>query len=222
MILNFIFVHLNAFILVFWIIFSFIIAFRFFSPLWVKSNNHFISKIIERVRNISYKKLIFITIGINILLGIFLTWGQYHVWATATNYTKMFVKLPLPSAVPIVSYLEWTRHLFFENHLGYFLYYAWGHFWLNIFISFILSSALYFIFKFWESKRGSFDEHGPELFLILSLISGWPGILAFISLGFIFVILFSAYSNFRGVKIVKIEPAFMLLALLLYLLLVFL
>lgn len=190
MILNFIFSYLNAIVLAIWIVFLIIVAIRFFRPAWVKS--------------ISYWKFILIAIGLNIFYGLFVTWGQYYVWANGGIVTQTLLNSPLPKQV---SFFEWARPLF-ENHLGYFLFYIWGRFWLYIFISFLISGILYFLFRVWKSYRGSFTEQGPELLLVLMLISGYPGILILIPLGFIFSILLFGFYYFKGDKVVNIEPAF--------------
>jgi hypothetical protein len=197
--LNFIFSHLNAIILIIWIIFLFFIAIRFFKPAWVK--------------DISFLKLALIAFAINIFYGLFITWGQYHVWAVSKDMTHALINLPLPGNVPFPPYLEWIRPLF-ENHLGYFLYYVLGRVWFNVFISFIISGVLYLIFKAWDFYRGGFLDQGPELLLALMLVPGWPEILIFIPLGFFLSILVSCFSHFRGNKVVNIELSFIFAALL--------
>lgn len=194
MILNFIFSHLNTIALGVWVAFLVVIAIRFFRPAWL--------------RNISYSKLILIAIGLNIFYGLFVSWGQYHVWASANDFTRSLVNLPLPKEVPMSYLFEWTRPLF-QNHLGYFLYYILGRVWLNIFVSFLISGAVYLLFRVWNSYRGGFIEKGPELLLILMLISGFPDIMILIPLGFIFAILLFTFYYFKnGHKNVEIEPAF--------------
>ncbi|MEI6580674.1 MAG: hypothetical protein WCO07_00710 [bacterium] len=196
--LNFIFSNLNTIVLVIWILFLIIVAIRFFRPAWV--------------RNISFLKLIIVSFVINLLYGAFVTWGQYYVWATVGDFTRVFVNSPLPKQVPMPQLLEWTRP-FFENNFGYFLYYVLGRVWLYVFISFLVSVILYFLFKIWKSYRGNFTEYGPELILILMLIVGWPGVIIFIPLGFLFSIILSFVYYLKGKKVTEIEPAFIVAAL---------
>lgn len=191
--LNFIFSNLNTIVLVIWIVFLIIVAIRFFRP--------------TLVRNISYFKLILTALSLNIFYGLFVSWGQYYVWANGSEITKALLNSPLPKEVP---FLEWARPLF-SNHLGYFLFYIWGRFWIYILISFLISGILYFLFRFWKSYRGGFSEQGPELLLILMLIVGYPGVLVLIPLGFVFSILLFGFYYFKGNKedkILNIEPAF--------------
>ena len=204
MILNFIFQHLhtvllaiflkywNLIFLIIWIAFLIIVAIRFFKPVLV--------------RNISYSRLVFVAFFLNIFYGIFMTLGQYYVWATSDDFKiNYFLNLPLSKNTPI---FEWLRPLF-ENNLGYFLYYVWGRFWLYIILLLVLSIVFYFLIKLWKSWRGGFSDEGPKLILILMLISGWPGIILFIPLGFICSMFYSVFANIKGGnKVVLIEPVF--------------
>lgn len=193
MILNFIFSHLNAIVLGIWVAFLVIVAIRFFRPNWMK--------------NISFLKLVFIALGLNILYGLFVSWGQYHVWATSSDFSRVFVNSPLSLNAPFPSYLEWIRPLFAHSY-GFFLYYILGRVWMNIFFLFLVSGALYFLFRIWNFYRGGFMEKGPEFLLVLMLISGLPGVLVSISVGFIFAIFMFVFAYFKGNKVVHIEPAF--------------
>lgn len=199
--LNFIFSHLYAIILVIWILFLIIVVIRFWRPAWVK--------------NISYLKLFWITLGIHIIYGLFLTWGQSYVWANGNAMTEALLNLPLPSQVPFPSFLEWLRPLFEHSH-GYFWFYVWGRFWFNIFLLFLTGGVLYSIFRAWKHYRGGFSDEGPLLLLILMLISGWPGVLVSVTLGFILAVLLFGFHYLKSyikkvpIQNVVIEPAFIL------------
>jgi len=197
MILKFIFSNLNAIVLGTWFLLLVIVALRLFKPAWVK--------------NISYLKLIFIAIGLVVFYGLFITWGQYYVWSRSSDFTKALVSLPLPEGVPFSSYLEWTRVFFSGNH-GYFMFYMLGRVWLNIIISFVVSGFLYLLFRVWQYYRGSFMENGPELILVLTVISGFPNVLVTVVLGFVLSIFLFAFKYFKGDRDVKIEPAFVVAA----------
>jgi len=196
---NFIFSNLNAIVLVIWLVFLAIVVIRYFHGAWVK--------------DISYFKLILIAVGLNIFYALFVSWGQYYVWATSSDFTRSLLNSPLPKEVP---FYAWARP-FFENHLGYFLHYVLGRVWLNILVLFLFSASLYFLLKIWKFYRGNFLEQGPELLLLLMLISGWPGVLVSIPLGFFLSVLFIIFSYFKktapktlSLKTVLIEPAFIL------------
>lgn len=179
--------------LLFWIVLLIIIGLKYFRPVWFN--------------NISYRKLFFVTIGIHILYGLFITWGQYYVWLNGSEMTRILLNLPLPPETPFPDIFNWIRP-FFDNNYGYFLYYVLGRFWLNIFISFALSGLLYLIFKIWAKYKGGFQENGPMIILILMLISGYPNILVNITLGFIFSLAHLVISSLKGRKNVNIEPIF--------------
>lgn len=187
--------HFNAINLSVWVLFLFVVTLRYFRPAWVK--------------NISYKTLLFIAIGLNILYGAFLTWGQYYVWSLISDVSRSLLTLPLHAQVPFASYLEWTRFIFNGNH-GYFMFYVFGRFWLNIIISFVVAVVLYFIFKVWKLYKGGFQEKGPLFILILMLISGFPGVLVTVALGLVFSIIFLVVSYYRGNRKINIEPIFIL------------
>jgi len=188
---NFIFSNLNVIVLVIWLLFLALVAIRYFRPAWP-------------VRALSSHWLIAIAIGLHLFYGLFVSWGQYYVWATSGDFTRIFINSPLPAEVPFWS---WARPIF-SNHLGYFLHYVLGRFWLNIFVLFLFSISLYFLFKIWRFYRGGFLAEGPELLLILMLISGWPGVLVSVSLGFILSIISLGFFYFKGKRVVNIEPIF--------------
>jgi hypothetical protein len=210
--LYFIFSKLNAIILAIWVLFLLIVAIRFFSPIWINSRINFLDKIIKAIKEVPYKRLIAIAIAINVLYGLFVTWGQYYVWVHAQDFTKALVNLPLPKEVPLPHILEWTRSLF-EHNFGFFLYYVLGRIWLYVFVLFLTSGILYSILKIWKSYRGNFSENGPELFLILMLIVGWPGIVVFIPIGFIFSLLMFSFCFYKGKRTLEIESAFIVASL---------
>lgn len=170
MILNFIFANLNTIALGMWAVFFCFVLMRFIRPLWVK--------------NVSYKWLILSAIGLHLFYVMFITWGQYHVWVVGSDFTRVLLTSPLPAEAPLPGILEWTR-AYFDQPLGYFAYYAFGRFFLNIFILFSVTALLYVVFKIWERHRGGFGEHGPEILFVLLLISGWPGMVVLIPFGFI-------------------------------------
>jgi hypothetical protein len=193
MILNFIFSNVNAIKLGIYFVFLCVVAIRFFRPVWVK--------------NISYIKLFFIVLGLNLFYVLFISWGQYYVWSTASDVSRAILNSPLPSQVPFSSYLEWMRPLFMGTH-GYFLFYIFGRFWLNLFIALITSGVLYLIFRVWQNYKSSFLEEGPLVLLILMLISGYPSNLVMVPIGFILSVIVLIISYFRGVKNVVVEPFF--------------
>ena len=171
--LSFIFSNLNIFALAVWMILFVIVALRFVRPQWVK--------------NISFPVLIALAILLHVLYGAFVTWGQYHVWATSSDFTKTFISAPLPKEVPFPGILSGLRHSL-ERPRGYFVFYVFERVWLDILISFALAGFFYAIFKIWSFYRGGFSTYGPEILLVLMLIVGYPSLLVLVLLGFTFVL----------------------------------
>ncbi|MCX6755021.1 MAG: hypothetical protein NT068_00570 [Candidatus Nomurabacteria bacterium] len=194
--LYFIFSNLNAIILGFWILFLFVVSIRFFRPSWVK--------------NISYLKLSFIAGGVHVAYSIFVTWGQYYVWSISSDITKALLKLPLSKEAPLPNFLEWSRNLVFDGHLGYFLYYVLGRIWFYTLLLFLTAIFFYLIFRIWKFYRGGFMEKGPEFLLVLMLVSGWPNIFVCISLGFSISILYLLFAYLFNKKTIQIEPFFII------------
>ena len=172
---NFIFSNLDIIFLVVWIIFFIIVAVRFVRPLWVK--------------NVSYTWLVLCAAALHLFYVIVVTWGQYHVWAIGSDLTRTLLSSPLPMEAPLPSILEWSRS-YLNQPLGYFAYYAFGRFFLSVLILFAVAGLLFVVFKIVNKYRGGLGEHGPELLLVLMLISGWPGVLLLIPLALILAALF--------------------------------
>lgn len=202
--------NLDIFIFFIWILVLSFVAFRFFLSKGIYFKKECLKKISNWVEGISFRKLIFVTIIINIFYGILVTWAQYYTWANSSvDYVRTLVNLPLSKETPFPYLLEWVRPLF-EKDFGYFIYYVFGRFWFYIIVSFLISGILYFIFKIWKSNHGGFREDGPELILILMLIVGWPGIFIFIPLGFILSIILLILLKLKGKMTTEVEPAFIL------------
>jgi hypothetical protein len=176
MILGFIFAHLNALALAVWVVFFAVVLVRFIRP--------------SLVGDIPYRYLVLSAIALHLFYASFLTWGQYHIWATSSDFTRALLAAPLPIEAPIPVVLEFLR-AYLSGPLGYFSYYAFGRFFLNILMLFAVTGAFYAAIKFWHNKRNNFGEQGPELLCVLMLISGWPGIVVWGPLGFAVAILFS-------------------------------
>jgi len=195
MILGFIFAHLNAVALGVWMIFLGMVLMRFLRP--------------SLIGNISYSNLIFGAVALHLCYAVFLTWGQYHLWATASDFTRSLLMAPLPSEVPIPAVLEFLRP-YLSGTLGYFSYYAFGRFFFNIITLFVVAGVLYGVLKLWNSYKKNFEAEDLEIFLILMLIAGWPGIMVLVPLGFVAAVLFLVGSTvfFKQNKI-SLIPVFL-------------
>lgn len=161
--------------------------------------------------NISYKKIVWVAVVLKIFFVSFLTWGQYYVWVKGGSLTKVLVELPMPKDISLPFAYRWLRPIFEMSH-GYFVQYVWTHFWLSTVIAFLVSFALYFIFKIWKKYRGNFIQEGPTLLLILMIICGWPGIVLFIPLGFVLAVFGFIIGTFRGKSTIYVERFFLISA----------
>lgn len=190
--------------LVMWVLFFAVIVVRFLRPVWVK--------------NISYGWLVVAAIALHIFYGAFVTWGQYHVWAIASDFTRSLLSASLPIQAPLPGWLEWSRS-FFEHPLGYFAYYVFGRIWFNLVELFVVAGFFYAIFKLWNTYRGGFLPQGPEILLILFLIAGFPGVLVLVPLSLVAAIVwfvFFSVVSFAKTKRLEfqtksIEPVFLML-----------
>lgn len=72
---------------------------------------------------------------------------------------------------------------------GYFVLYAWTHFWFNFVLSVGVAFTFYLFLKFLKKRNERFFEEGEtEIGLICALIAGWPGFVVFVPLVLILVV----------------------------------
>jgi len=127
-------------------------------------------------------------IGFYIFYPLLLSLLQYVTWAADPNLGTSFLTLPLDPATPCP---EWLRPLFVEEH-GYFLFYVLGRFWLRAVLG--LSTAFLFYFFLQAVMRAKPHALLPVeslIALMLALAAGWPLVLIFILLTFVFIVLHS-------------------------------
>ncbi len=119
---------------------------------------------------ISYKSLVVSSISFRVFYAILLTVSQYYIWSKQ-EFTKFLVDSP-----------------------GYFIFYSYGRFWLNVFIAVGVAFAFYLFLKFLKKYQERFFEEGEtELGFLTALIVGWPNFVIFIPLVFISVVLISLF-----------------------------
>lgn len=223
--MNFIFTNFNMIALVVWLAFFGTVALRTLRPAWVK--------------NISYGWLVAGAVALHLLFGILLTWGQYHAWATASDFTRSFLALPLSPEVPLPSFVDLFSPIFgfgktdiyatlyslehslldlvhplFEGPHGYFIFYAYGHFFLKIIaLFFVTIPFLLFLVVRSRTNPINFMEGDIMLIVLAMLISGWPGVIVLLPLGLISAILLSLVARIvYGALRTPLPPAFLLAA----------
>ncbi|MBI5732407.1 hypothetical protein HY967_00400 [Candidatus Jorgensenbacteria bacterium] len=140
-------------------------------------------------RSIGIKWLIKMALIFRISYASLLTILQYYLWSNdpfAKLLLNVGIDISLP--LPLVKDLPWL----FDNKLGYFIFYSWGRFWLDVVISLVVAYVFYFFLKILKRHQERFFEEGEVgLGLALSLIVGWPGFIIFVPLIFISVVIVS-------------------------------
>lgn len=195
---NFIFTNLNAVALVFWPIFFCVVVVRMLRPVLVK--------------NLSYGWLITIAITLHFLYGVVATWGQYRAWAS-NDFTRVFLETPLSPEVPFPSYLELVRP-FFDNTYGYFAFYSFQNFFLSTMVLLIVV-VIFSLFLVVSARIHSMNLTKGDIALVVlaMLISGWPGIVILLPIGFACAVLISLVARIMyGVERVPLSISFMIAA----------
>ena len=135
------------------------------------------------------KKLIWIALGFRVINAISLTLTQYFIWASDPN-TKIFIETGLSRENPIADSFRFFPFLF--GKMGYFLFYSYGRFWLNVFVVILCSFLFYLFLKSLSKWKSRFFEDGEILLGVLCvLLIGWPSFVTFLIFVFLSVILIS-------------------------------
>lgn len=126
-----------------------------------------------------------------LFISFFETVLQYYVWGK-NPFTNMLLTQPLSEKVPNELIPGFVRNILFDNPRGFFLHYAWVHFFLNVFLSFLSAIVFYFILVFLQKYRERFFREG-EIFLgtLMALMVGWPNVVLFVPLALILTVIFS-------------------------------
>lgn len=136
---------------------------------------------------LSFHILIGVSIIFRVFYAAFLTFFQYYVWSQ-NKFTQMLLNAPLDETLPSASFP------FSSTRLGYFLFYSYGRFWLNVLVSIGAAFIFYLFLKFLQKHRERFFEEGEtELGFLTALIVGWPNFIIFLPLVFVSVVLISVF-----------------------------
>lgn len=124
-----------------------------------------------KARFLSYRFLVKAVIFFHIIYALILSAGQYWLWAS-DGFSK----------------------LFFEEGLGYFLFYSWSRFWFRAFLAIGFGILFWLFLKFLEKRNERFFHKGEtELGFLCALMVGWPEAIIFLALTFVFVVLVSCF-----------------------------
>lgn len=142
-----------------------------------------------------FKKRIILAIvcvaGFRVLYAFGSMVAQYFLWAQSP-ITRVFLDQGIPTWSPIAKGLAWLPFLF--GKFGYFLFYSYGRFWLNVFIVFACTVAFYLFLKLLAKWKARFFEVGEiELGALAVLILGWPNFILFLAFAFLSVIFVSLF-----------------------------
>lgn len=134
-----------------------------------------------------FRKLIAAGIAFKMLYAAFLTWGQYVIWKSG-GLSSILLSEPLKK---IPANFSDSMPWLFDGKGGYFSFYAFNHFWLEIVVTLVLSFAFYFLLKVLQKKNPRFlTTADARLGLLGGIASGWPGFIIYLfSFALIFFIL---------------------------------
>jgi hypothetical protein len=132
----------------------------------------------------------FLAMLAQMLYAVYMTCAQYIAWG-ASPITKALLAQPLDVHIGETSAVAWIVRLF---HLrsGYFIYYAYGRFWLAIMLGIgcaIIFWGILIALKKYRSRF--FDETELQIGLLSAVVVGWPLIVLFVPLVFAMVVLVS-------------------------------
>jgi hypothetical protein len=127
---------------------------------------------------------------------VFLTLGQYHVWSN-NAFTRILLTLPVDeTAVPQGAFFNKLADSIGQP-IGYFLFYAYGRFWIELFITLGVSLGLHLILRALRRVRPLMFTHGDVWLITLgTLLSGWPKLLVFLIAFFLFSVFFVIIQQF--------------------------
>ena len=160
-----------------------------------------------------FKKLAWATGGFWVFYALSLTVFQYYSWL-ANSFSEILLRSPLDPAAPIPAPIKWFLDIFPEN-FGYFLFYSYGRFWLEIILAALFAYVFYLFLRMLRKYRERFFEEGePELGWLLAFSAGWPNVTIFVFLSFVSVVLVSGYRLVLGQRYTTLGPVFLLASLL--------
>lgn len=141
---------------------------------------------------LNYKFLIWLVLGFKVLYALIETFSQYYIWS-GNKFTKLLLDQNIAD-FNIVKESFGGLSWIFNNRFGYFIFYSWGRFWLEIVVTLIAAVAFYLFLVFLKKHKERFFEDGEtELGFLLSLMVGWSNFIVFLPLVFVSVILVSIF-----------------------------
>jgi len=125
-----------------------------------------------------------------------LTSAQYRMWQ-GNEMTRELVTTPLAGDVPRLL-LHAPVMPFLDGSSGYYVFYAYTHFWVPFLLALLGAGAVYGIFRFLQHRKPV--AVGNEEVLLISgvaFLAGWPNMVVFVSLAFVLTVLHALYAHVR-------------------------
>ncbi len=125
------------------------------------------------IKKISLGWFVAAALLLHILYDSLITIGQYIVWSH-TKITSVFLTASLPEQVPLAWWMEWLRPWLEQVH-GFFVFYAFNHFFLSTTILFLVVLILTLLLVLWSKLSPANFRKGDIAFVVTALlIAGWP------------------------------------------------
>lgn len=149
-----------------------------------------------------FKKLIVIVLIFKVVFALLLTIYQYFIWQK-NPLSSVLLNLKLERGGEF--FLNYFPILF-KKEGGYFVYYVFFRFWLEIIITLILAFAFYFFLEFLRKKNERFLFKSDSLLCLWGgIINGWPFFIVFF-LAFLFSFITSGLvGKVKGKKYIPIR-----------------
>lgn len=137
-----------------------------------------------RMRSMSLRVWVSIVAIWMILYAAVLTVAQYLIWIKS-DVTRELVQTPLSAETPRLL-LHAPIFPFVDGTHGYYVFYAYTHFWMPVLLAFASAGLVYGLFAFLRKRKPVAVAH-EEIALAAggALLTGWPHMLIFISLAFL-------------------------------------
>lgn len=163
--------------------------------LWIVFILAAISYVLEKTFKIfSFRFLAISVLIFRFIYAIIESVTQYYVWSQGDELSKSLINSPLSDSVPLSNFIRNHFGTVLNSKWGYFLFYSWGRFWINVLLLFIVALCFYAILTTLKKYNERFFKEGETyLGLLLCLIVGWPNLVLFVPITFVFVVLVSIF-----------------------------
>lgn len=161
-------------------------------------------------------RILWAVLGFRVLYASAQTLTQYLVWRS-DPFTRVFLEQGISESSPIAESIRFFP--FFFSKMGYFLFYAYARFWLNVFIVLACVGAFWLFLRALKRWKERFFEDGEIALGALAVaIVGWPHFLVFLPVVLLSVVLVSVFKLvFRKEAYTTLGAPFLLAILLTFL-----